>query len=215
MGPFKDRTEAGKKLAEKLIEHKEDHPLVLALPRGGVPVGYEVAAALGSPLDTVVARKIGAPGNPEFGVGAIAPGDVIILDESSLLAHGIEREDLDAVIDQEKKEMERRMIEYRSGEYVRGKKADTVIIVDDGLATGVSARAAIESVRRTYQPKKIIFAAPICARDSAENLSPLVDKVVCVSSVENLMAIGYWYEEFEQTTDEEVVSYLGKANKKL
>src|SRR3989344_8882528 len=107
MGPFKDRTEAGKKLAEKLIEHKEDHPLVLALPRGGVPVGYEVAAALGSPLDTVVARKIGAPGNPEFGVGAIAPGDVLILDESSLLAHGIEREDLDAVIDQEKKEMER------------------------------------------------------------------------------------------------------------
>ena len=211
---FKNRTEAGKKLAEKLLPYKKENPLVLAMPRGGVPVGYEVATALGSPLDTIVARKIGAPFHPEFGVGAIAPGDVLILDEASMRAHGIEREDLDQVIGKEKKEMQRRTIKYRSGEYVRGKKADTIIIVDDGLATGVSARAAIESARRTYKPKQIIFAAPICARDSAENLSPLVNKIVCVNSVDNLMAIGYWYQEFEQTTDEEVISYLEKANKK-
>lgn len=212
MGLFKDRTEAGKKLAEKLIEYKEDHLLVLALPRGGVPVGYEIAVKLNASLDTVVARKIGAPFHPEFGVGAIAPGDVLILDEASIQAHGIQRHDLDVVINKEQKEMERRMARYRSGEYSKGGKANTVIIVDDGLATGVSARAAIESVRRTYQPKKIIFTAPICARDSKENLSELVDKVVCLSAVDNLVAIGYWYEEFEQTTDEEVISYLELAN---
>ena len=211
---FENRTEAGKKLAEKLINYKGEHPLVLAMPRGGVPGGYEVATALGSPLDTIVARKIGAPFHPEFGVGAIAPGDVIILDEASIKAHDIKREELEAVIVREREEMGRRIAKYRSGEYVRGKKADTIIIVDDGLATGVSARAAIESVRRVYKPKKIIFAAPICARDSAESLSALVDRVVCASSVDNLMAIGYWYEEFEQTTDEEVIYYLEKANKK-
>ena len=211
---FKNRTEAGKKLAEKLLPYKKENPLVLAMPRGGVPVGYEVATALGSPLDTIVARKIGAPFHPEFGVGAIAPGDVIILDEASIKAHDIKREELEAVIVREREEMGRRIAKYRSGEYVRGKKADTIIIVDDGLATGVSARAAIESVRRVYKPKKIIFAAPICARDSAESLSALVDRVVCASSVDNLMAIGYWYQEFEQTTDEEVISYLEKANKK-
>ena len=193
---FKNRTEAGKKLAEKLLPYKKENPLVLAMPRGGVPVGYEVATALGSPLDTIVARKIGAPFHPEFGVGAIAPGDVIILDEASIKAHDIKREELEAVIVREREEMGRRIAKYRSGEYVRGKKADTIIIVDDGLATGVSARAAIESVRRVYKPKKIIFAAPICARDSAESLSALVDRVVCASSVDNLMAIGYWYEEF-------------------
>ena len=211
---FKNRTEAGKKLAEKLLPYKKENPLVLAMPRGGVPVGYEVATALGSPLDTIVARKIGAPFHPEFGVGAIAPGDVIILDEASIKAHDIKREELEAVIVREREEMGRRIAKYRSGEYVRGKKADTIIIVDDGLATGVSARAAIESVRRVYKPKKIIFAAPICARDSAESLSALVDRVVCANSVDNLMAIGYWYQEFEQTTDEEVIYYLEKANKK-
>ena len=140
---FKNRTEAGKKLAEKLLPYKKENPLVLAMPRGGVPVGYEVATALGSPLDTIVARKIGAPFHPEFGVGAIAPGDVIILDEASIKAHDIKREELEAVIVREREEMGRRIAKYRSGEYVRGKKADTIIIVDDGLATGVSARAAI------------------------------------------------------------------------
>jgi len=205
---FKNRTEAGKKLAEKLLPYKKENPLVLAMPRGGVPVGYEIAVKLNAPLDTVVARKIGAPFHPEFGVGAIAPGDVIILDETSIKAHGIEREEIEAVIVKEKEEMGRRIVKYRSGEYSQGKKSDTVIIVDDGLATGVSARAAIESVKRVYKPKKIIFTAPICARDSGESLRSLVDEVICLEAVDNLMAIGYWYEEFEQTTDEEVISCL-------
>src|SRR3989344_596007 len=208
---FKDRTEAGKKLAEALLSYKEEQPLVLALPRGGVPVGAVVAEALGAPLDTIVARKIGAPLHPEFGVGAIAPGDVLILDEVSISAHGIQRYDLDAVIDQEQKEMERRMIKYKSGEYAKGKNADTVILVDDGLATGVTARAAIQSAKLTYKPKKIIFAAPICAQDSARDLGNAADEVVCLSSVDNLVAIGYWYEEFEQTTDREVLEYLTLA----
>lgn len=225
---FKNRTDAGRQLAHKLLEYKIQNPLVLALPRGGVPVGYEVASKIKAPLDTIIARKIGAPFNPEFGMGAIAPGlrhaeagydhakagEVVVLDDASIQSLGLQRKDLDPIIKEETKEMNRRIVRYKSGEYSKNNAIDTAIIVDDGLATGVTARAAIESARITLKPKKIIFASPICASDTAERLRDLVDEVVCVSEVPNLMAIGYWYEEFDHTTDEEVVYYLEKANKK-
>lgn len=211
---FKNRIEAGRQLAGKLLERKMQNPLVLALPRGGVPVGYEVASKIKAPLDTIVARKIGAPFNPEFGVGAIAPGDVLVLDYASIQSLGLQRKDLDPIIKEETEEMNQRIARYKSGEYSKNNRAEAVIIVDDGLATGVTARAAIESAKITLRPKKIIFASPICASDTAERLRDLVDEVVCVGEVPNLMAIGYWYEEFGQTTDEEVVYYLEKANKK-
>ena len=206
---FKDRADAGQKLAEKLLEYRENNPMILALPRGGVPVGFEVAKALNAPLDIIVVRKIGAPSNPEFGVGAIAPG-VLILDTETLNSLGLKPEDMTHTIEEERKEMERRITKYRSGEWHRGAAKETIVVVDDGLATGVTARAALESARKTYNPKKIIFAAPVAARQSLESLKPYADQIVCVSKPENLMAIGEWYEDFPQTKDEEVLDYLEK-----
>ncbi len=201
---FKDRREAGKLLAQKLIGYKGEYPLILALPRGGVPVGFQVARALEAPLDTLVARKIGSPKNPEFGVGAIAQGDVLILDKN------MDRKELDPIIVKEKEEMERRILKYKSGQYGASSPAKIIIIVDDGLATGVTARAAVESAFLQYKPLKLIYAAPVCAKDSAGTLRDLVN-VVCVMEPEHLMAIGEWYENFPQTSDEEVIELLEKA----
>jgi putative phosphoribosyl transferase len=194
------------------LKYKTRLPLILALPRGGVPVGYEVARALEAPLDTLVVRKVGAPQNPEFGVGAIAPGDVIILDNASIRSLGLEPRDLDPVIEEEMSEMERRMLRYRSGQYSEDIATDTILLVDDGIATGVTARAAIESVSMVQKPSQIIFAAPICGQGTADAISSLVP-IECVYTVPNLIAIDYWYETFPQTEDEEVVEYLEQANK--
>lgn len=208
---FKNRADAGRQLAEKLLAHKPEQLLILALPRGGVPIGYEVAKKFEAPLDTVAVRKIGAPFNPEFGVGAVAQGNVVILDNEFLESLGLQKRDIDHIIDREIIEMERQTARYRSGEFSKNSKTKVIIIVDDGLATGVTARAAIESVSRRYKPAKIIFAAPICARDTAKAIGDFVN-VVCVEAVDNLVAISYWYEEFYQMTDEEVVALLEKAS---
>lgn len=207
---FKDRADAGKQLAEKLIGYKPNKPLVLALPRGGVPVGFEVASALDAPMDTLVARKVGAPSNPEFGVGAIAPGGIQVLDVGTLNFLGFKPEDFEDIIKQEKQELERRVAKYKSGEWSKGALTDTIIVVDDGLATGVTARAALESARAVYKPKELIFASPVCAKQSLESLRPYADKIVCVSEPDSLTAIGEWYEDFSQTLDEEVLYYLNK-----
>lgn len=166
--------------------------------------------------------------NPEYGVGAIAPGlrhagvssglaeagGVVVFDDAALKSLGLKRKDLDPVIKKEMQEMERRILRYQSGAWRGDAPADTVIIVDDGLATGVTARAAVASAKITLKPKKIILAAPICARDTAERLRNLADEVICVGEVDDLMAIGYWYEEFLETSDEEVVSLLEQASAK-
>lgn len=209
---FRDRTDAGRQLAQKLMSYKSKHPLVLAIPRGGVPVGYEVARALGVPLDTLVVRKIGLPSNLEFGVGAIAPGDVVMISSLALESAGVKKEDLDPIIEREMHEMERRILHYHSGEYTKSVETDLVIIVDDGLATGVTARAAIESVFLQQKSLKVVFAAPICSKDMAEVLRYVVE-TVCVEEVDDLAAVGNWYKDFNQTTDEEVLHYLNKAKK--
>ena len=208
---FKDRIDAGQKLARKLLEYKQNRPLILALPRGGVPIGYEVAKALDASLDILVVRKIGMPSNPEFGVGAIAPSGILILDAETLRSTGLKREDLDYTVEQERQELERRATRYKSGNWSKGMPIDTIIVVDDGLATGVTARVALESAKMIYKPKELIFASPICARDSLELLKRYADKIVCVLEPENLIAIGEWYEDFPQTSDEEVLYYLNKA----
>jgi putative phosphoribosyl transferase len=200
---FKNRIEAGRLLAQKLLGYKEEKPLILALPRGGVPVGFEVAKTLEAPLDTLVVRKIGLPSNPEYGVGAIAPGDVIIINESPL-------EGLEEVIKREMEEMERRILKYKSGQYGNRTEGKTIIIVDDGLATGVTARAAIESAILIYKPLKIIFACPVCSTDAAIALRDIVD-VICLHEADDFVAVGLWYEDFPQTSDEEVIELLEKA----
>jgi putative phosphoribosyl transferase len=210
---FKDRNEAGRRLAERLMTYRGDDPIVLALPRGGVVVGYEVASALGAPLDVVVARKLGAPGQPELGIGAIAPGGVWVINEPLVGLLGLSETDIGQVASKEEVEMERRLRKYRGAARtmpdVRGR---TVILVDDGLATGVTALAAIRALRKV-KPARIVFAAPVCAPDTAEALRSDVDEVVCAATPSDFMAVGVWYDHFEQVTDEEVVGLLERARK--
>jgi predicted phosphoribosyltransferase len=211
---FKNRSEAGKKLVEFLLKYKEEKPLVLAIPRGGVSVGFEIAKELECPLDTLVVGKIGAPQDPEFGLGAIAP-HVLILDKDTIDYLKISLRNLSLMIKGSENEMERRIKIYRSGEYVPQKNFDTIIITDDGLATGYSARAAVESVRKTFFYKNIIFASPVCPRQEAQKLgAETTAEVICLDIFDNLLAISDWYQNFEQLTDKEVLDYLEKANKK-
>lgn len=204
---FRDRSEAGVRLAELLSQYRGAQPLVLALPRGGVAVGFEVARSLGAPLDVIVARKLGAPGHEELGIGAIAPGGVLVLDAATIDALGISQAQIDRVVARETQEMERRTRLYRDHWPDPVLAGRTVIVVDDGLATGVTARAAVESARRRAADH-IVLAVPVCASETAAALRPLVDDFVCVLRPETFMAVGLWYERFEQMTDEEVMELL-------
>lgn len=208
---FQDRTDAGQQLADVLMPHLFGEVLVLALPRGGVPVAFEIAHRCNAPLDTVIVRKVGAPGNPEFAVGAIAAGGIDIIDMETVRSLGITREAIEAVVERERAELTRRAEHYQSGTYHTPGAYDTVILVDDGVATGMTARAAIESVRRTERPRHFVFATPVASRDAALELSARVDRVVCVHEVDDMIAIGVWYDHFEQMTDAAVIALLETA----
>ena len=208
--PFKDRRDAGRRLAGKLSRFKDERPVIFALPRGGVPVGYEISRSLGAPLDVFVSRKLGAPGQPEFGIGAVATGGVRVLNEEAIRRLGIPDDYVEYITAQETAEVERRL------RYFRGERPEpdvvgrTAILVDDGLATGVTARAAVEALR-LRRPERLVFAAPVCAAQTAELFRPEVDELVCLESPSDLGAIGFWYRNFEQTSDEEVVELLERA----
>ena len=207
--------DAGKQLADRLLPWKYKYPLVLALPRGGVPVGFEVAKMLNATLDTLIARKIVAPWDPELGVGAVSQGDVVMIDNESLEPIGVKKIDLNSTIRKEVVEMEREAFYYHSGKYTKGAQPEMVLIIDDGFATELTAQAAIESVKNIFHPKKIIYAVPICARDLARKFRKLVDIFVCVNEVDNFGVIGNWYQKFNQTTDDEVVDLLERANARV
>lgn len=202
VGMFKNRIEAGKRLAEALAEYKGTNAIVLALPRGGVPVGYEIARALKCPLDTIVARKVGAPGDPEYALGAIAPRGAHIIEGS---VPGIER-----IVEEETIEMRRRMKSYKSGSYVRGVEPETVILVDDGVATGKTARAALRSVRSLYKKAALIFAVPVGAPEAIADIRREA-VVVSLEEPEDFIAVGQWYEHFPQLSDAEVKEFLEGA----
>ena len=206
---FEDRRDAGRQLAERLERYREKDVIILALPRGGVPVAYEIARALQAPLDVIVARKLGAPMQPELGIGAIAPGGVMLLDECTINALGLTEADLAPVVRQEREEMGRRLNRYR-GDGLPDVEGRTVILVDDGLATGVTAAAAIHAVRR-LGPEAIVLAVPVCARETATALADEVEELVCVSTPEQFIAVGLWYGDFEQTDDAEVIELLEEA----
>jgi predicted phosphoribosyltransferase len=204
---FEDRVDAGRQLGARLRDYGSEPVVVLALPRGGVVVGYEVARALHAPMDVLVARKLGAPGRPELGIGAIAPGGVRVLDEPAIVWLRITPEQLEEVTAQETAELGRRMELYHAGRPpvdVRGKIA---ILVDDGLATGGTARAAIASLK-LRQPERIVLAVPVCAPETARAIADEVDDIVCLASPSDFRAVGYWYGDFGQTTDEEVLELL-------
>lgn len=207
---FKDRAAAGRRLAESLQEFRNENPIVLALPRGGVPVGYEAARALNAPLDVMIARKLGAPGQPELGIGAIAPGGVRVLNEEAIDMLGIREAEIEAIAAEEERELARRLRRFRGDRPPPALRGRTVILVDDGLATGVTAKAAIRAIRKE-EPRRIIFAVPICASDTARSLSEEVDKLVCLEAPPSFGAVGLWYQNFEQTSDEEVLEWLERA----
>ena len=208
--PFDDRRDAGRQLAGRLSRYRDERPVVFALPRGGVPVGYEISRSLTAPLDVFVSRKLGAPGQPEFGIGAVAAGGVRVLNEDVIRRLGIPDDYVERVTAREITELERRL------RYFRGERPElevggrTAILVDDGLATGVTARAAVEAMR-LKEPRRLVLAAPVCAAQTAELIRPEVDELVCLESPSDLGAIGFWYRNFEQTSDEEVVELLERA----
>ena len=206
---FHDRKEAGACLAEALLHYRELHPVVVGLPRGGIPVAAEIARRLSAPLDLIVARKIGCPWQPEFAIGAIAPG-VTVLNDEEIRALGIRPDQIEATIASERRELERREAVYRKGRPPLDVRDRVVILVDDGLATGTTALAAIKSLRR-LAPRRIIFAAPVCAPDSATNLGRYADEVICLRLPPRFRAVGLHYDDFAATTDTEVLECLAAS----
>ena len=209
---YENRSDAGRKLAARLQKFRDRAPLIVALPRGGVPVAYEVARSLGAPLDVLVARKIGAPGQEEYGIGAIAQGGAVYLNNDLVRALGVSQEYLDAVTRRETAEMARRIRTYRGNRPPLDVSGRTVIVVDDGLATGATAHAAARALR-PQGPKEIILAVPVCAPETMIELRAEYDEVICASAPARFQAVGLWYEDFEQTTDEEVVSLLARSDR--
>jgi len=205
---FRNRTQAGKLLAAQLTEYaNRADVLVLGLPRGGVPVAYEVAKELDAPLDVCLVRKLGVPGHTELAMGAIATGGVRVINENVVDWLRISPETINQVAAIEMRELDRRSHTYRGNRPLLKVKNHTIILVDDGIATGATIRAAIATLKK-QQPRKLVVAVPVAAASTCEELQAEVDQVVCVMMPEDLCAIGIWYEDFQQTADTEVCELL-------
>jgi putative phosphoribosyl transferase len=209
---FRDREDAGRRLAERLARYRDEDSVVFALPRGGVPVGYEVARALKAPLDVFIARKLGAPNQPELGIGAVTQDGLRVLNEGIIREIGISEEYIERIAAEETKEAERRLKLFRGERPELEVREQTAILVDDGIATGVTTRAAIEALRRG-DPRRLVLAVPVCAARTAESLRKEADELICLEAPSDLMAIGLWYRHFEQTSDEEVIELLERARR--
>ena len=211
MRRFASRREAGALLGERLASMRlEAPPVVLALPRGGVPVGYEVARALHAPLDVFIVRKLGVPGHEELALGAIARGGTRVLNDEVVQLLGLREEDVEHIARREQRELERREHAYRGDRPPLEVAERAAILVDDGLATGSSMRAAVKAVR-AERPKQVIVAVPVAAPSTCESMAREVDAIVCLYTPEPFYAVGLWYEDFSQTTDEEVSELLARA----
>jgi predicted phosphoribosyltransferase len=210
-GAFADRVEAGRRLADRLAAYaRRPDVLVLALPRGGVPVASEVARALGAPLDVFVVRKLGVPGHEELAMGAIASGGVCVLNRDTVRALDVPARLIEAVARREIQELRRRERAYRDDRPAPAVRGRTVILVDDGLATGSTMRAAVEALRR-LGPARVVVAVPVAAPATCAEFRGVADECVCVTTPEPFFAVGAWYDDFSQTTDEEVRELLARA----
>jgi putative phosphoribosyl transferase len=208
---FADRRDAGDKLSDKLKDYENRSDLfVLALPRGGVPVAYEVATALRAPLDVFLVRKLGVPGHEELAMGAIASGGVSVLNEDVTMSMGISDSVIREVKEHEQKELERREQLYRGSRGPLNVQGRTVILIDDGLATGSTMRAAIAALRK-MRPARIVVAVPVAAPETCETIRNEVDELICAVTPEPFLAVGAWYSDFSQTTDDEVRELLQAA----
>ena len=209
--PYADRREAGAELADRLRAWRgRDDVVVLGLPRGGVPIAFEVAAAIGAPLDVFVVRKLGVPGHPELAMGAIASGGVRVLNSDVLAWYSLPETAIDQVARVEELELERREREYRAGRPLVNVAGRNVVLVDDGLATGSTMKAAVQAIR-ALNPERIIVAAPVGASDTCRALEAVADEVVCARTPEPFSAVGLWYRDFSQTSDEEVRQLLEQS----
>lgn len=204
---FQDRWEAGQKLAVRLEPYRREDAIVLALPRGGVPVGYEVAEHLGIPLDILVVRKVGMPGQEELAIGAVGPGGVVVWNRDLLAYFNLSPNALQEIVDREVAELSRRLTAFRGKRPYPNLAGKTAILVDDGLATGASARAAIQAVK-AMGPNKVVLAVPVGAQSTVFELRRLVDELVCLNAPESFQAVSAWYFNFSQTSDQEVIDLL-------
>ena len=209
--PFTDRRDAGRKLAEELREYAgKEGILVLGLPRGGVPVAYEVAEALGAPLDVFLVRKLGVPGHEELAMGAIATGGVRVMNDEVMQMLRVPAHAVDAVAQREQRELERREDAYREGRPAPDVRGRTVILVDDGLATGSTMRAAVRALR-AEGAGELVVAVPVAAAETCDSFRGEVDRIVCARTPDPFMAVGLWYRDFGQTTDAEVRELLART----
>ena len=215
MALFKDRRDAGRKLAEKLTAYA-DRPdvIVLALPRGGVPVAYEVSMALNAPMDIFLVRKLGLPGHEELAIGAIASWGIRVLNEEIIRTLGVDRNIINMVARQEQQELERREQKYRGDRPPIDIMDKTVILVDDGLATGASMRAAVAGLR-TQNPSRIIAAVPTAAPEVCAAFESEVDEIICATTPQPFYGVSRWYRDFSQTTDMEVQLLLQEVNRQI
>ncbi len=204
---FADRRAAGRELAARLRPIAIEDPIVFGLARGGVPVAYEVAQALGAPLDVLVVRKIGAPGNPELGIGAVAEGDVRVLNGEAVRRMLVSADELDAAVARARGEVQADVERYRAGRLPLDARGRTAIVVDDGLATGGTARAALRAVR-AQGPRRLVLAVPVGAPETVHALRDEADLVLCVLQPATMWAVGLWYEHFGQTADAEIAELL-------
>jgi predicted phosphoribosyltransferase len=210
---FKDRTEAGKRLANELSDYENrDDVIILGLARGGVPVAFEIAKEINVPMDVFLVRKLGVPSQKELAMGAIASGGIRILNDDVINMLRISDRAIDHVANEEQQELERREREYRGNRQKIDVKDRVSILVDDGLATGASMRAAVRALRQ-MEPAKIVIAVPVAAPDTCDAFKDKVDEIICLATPEPFYAIGAWYDNFSQTTDEEVRSILAEADK--
>jgi len=207
---YRDRRHAGLELARYLADVKGQDVVVLALPRGGVPVAFEVARALDAQLDVFVVRKLGLPGHPEFAMGAIASGGVRVLNDEVVRLYRIPEQAVEAIARDERHELERRERAFRSQRPPLDVGGRTVVLIDDGLATGSTMKAAVEAVR-SLRPARIIVAVPVGSPDTCREFAGIADEIVCARRPEHFAAVGQWYDDFRQTTDEEVRELLQTA----
>jgi putative phosphoribosyl transferase len=206
--PYADRRQAGRELAERLRKYAgRSDVVVLALPRGGVPIGFEVAELLGVALDLFLVRKLGTPGHSELAMGAIASGGVRVMNDDVVRWYAVDPDTIEAVAREEQRELERREDAYRAGRSPSPLNGRVVILVDDGLATGSTMRAAVTAVR-SHEPARVVVAVPVGAQDTCRDLEAAADEVICARMPEPFSAVGQWYVDFEQTTDEEVRQLL-------
>jgi predicted phosphoribosyltransferase len=206
---FFDRAEAGGQLADRMQNESLVDPVVLGLPRGGVPVAFEVATRLGAPLDVFVARKIGVPSQPELGMGAVAEGGTVVLTQHLITALGISEERLRELTARAHEELERRVRHYRGDRQLLPLEGRDVVLIDDGLATGVTAEASLRALLE-LRPRRLVLAVPVCSQESASRLGELAE-VVCLVTSSHFGAVGVWYDVFDQTADDTVLALLDRA----